>query len=194
MPTQISALPVVVPLAVLAVVVLLGRLRRRGALALPRIAVAVVLCVYGAGVVANTVFPVTIGRGTSDLPWTVFLDLVPLAGTEPFDMLQNVVVFVPLGVLLPLVTRVLSAGRVLLTGFLVSLAMELLQLLNAVVARGGHIADVDDLLANTVGAPIGYCLLQAALLVPALARLAAAATWPAAPHATRVDLATGTRS
>ncbi len=181
MPTGIPALPVVVPLAVLALVVLLGRLRRRGALTLPRIAVAVVLCVYGAGVVANTVFPVTIGRGASDLPWTVFLHLTPLAGTEPFDMLQNVVVFVPLGVLLPLVARVRSAGRVLLIGFLVSLFMEALQLLNAVTASGGHVADVDDLLANTVGAPIGYGLLQAALLVPALARLAAAATWPA-PH------------
>jgi glycopeptide antibiotics resistance protein len=180
LPTTIPALPVVVPLAAVAFAALLRRLHRRGGLTPLRTVVAAVLCGYAAGVVANTVFPVLIGTGASGLPWTVFLDLTPLADAEPRDVLRNVVVFVPLGVLLPLVARVRSVGRVVLIGFLVSLAMELVQLLNAVTARGGHIADVDDLLANTVGTPIGYGLLQLALLVPALRRVVDAATWPAA--------------
>jgi glycopeptide antibiotics resistance protein len=99
-------------------------------------------------------------------------------GTEPRDMLQNVVVFVPLGLLLPLVSRARSLPSVLLTGFLLSLTMEALQFLNAVVADGGHIADVNDLLANTLGAVVGYGLHRVALRLPALGGFARAATWP----------------
>ena len=175
---EVAALPVVVPLAAVALVVLLWRLHRRGALSVPRVLVGVAACVYGAGVVANTVFPVHLGRTPSGLPWWTRFHLTPLAGTEWFDMALNVVVFAPLGVLLPLLARVGSARGVLLRGFLVGLAMEVVHFLNALTGSGGHVADVNDLLANTLGAPIGYGLFRLALLVPALARLAAAATWP----------------
>ena len=178
-PHEITALPVVVPLAVVALALLLLHLRRRAALTLPRAFVAVAACGYGAGVVANTLFPLHLGGAPDDLPWWTHLTLTPLVGAEWRDVLANVVVFVPLGVLLPLVARVRSAPRVLLLGFLVSLAMETAQFLNSLVGQGGHIADVNDLLANTLGAPLGYGLLRVAPLAPALARLAAAATWPA---------------
>ncbi len=87
---EITALPVVVPLAVVAFAVLLWWLHRRGALTAPRAVVAALVCGYGAGVLANTVFPIELGGSGQDLPWTVFLDLVPLADAEPRDMLQNV--------------------------------------------------------------------------------------------------------
>ena len=67
----------------------------------------------------------------------------------------------------------------LLHGFLLGLTMEVLQLVNAVTEHGGHIADVNDLLANSLGAPLGYGLLRGALLLPPAARLVTAATWPA---------------
>jgi glycopeptide antibiotics resistance protein len=110
-----------------------------------------------------------------------------LAGTEWADMAQNVVVFVPLGVLLPLVAPVRSPGRAVLGGFLVSLTMEALQFVNAVTGHGGHVADVNDLLANTLGALVGYGVFRVGLLVPALARLARAAAWPVASR-TRTQL------
>lgn len=179
-PRELTALPVVVPLAVLAFAVLLWVLHRRTALTPARAAVAVIGCLYGAGVVANTLFPIELGGSAQDLPWTVFLDLVPLSDTEPRDMLQNVVVFAPLGVLLPLVTRLDTVGRVVLAGFLLSLAMEAAQLGNAVTGHGGHIADVDDLLANTLGALLGYGAFRLARRVPALDRLARDAAWPTA--------------
>ena len=119
--------------------------------------------------VANTLLPIHLGAADSDLPWWASVNLTPLAGTEWFDMARNVVVFVPLGLLLPLVARVRSARGVLLWGFLVSLTMEALQLVN-------------DLLANTLGAPTGYGLFRAAVLLPALAHLAGAATWPGPLH------------
>jgi glycopeptide antibiotics resistance protein len=121
--------------------------------------------VYGAGVVANTLFPIYLGGERYHRSWRVFLNLTPFADTEPFDMLTNVAVFVPLGFLLPLVTRANSALRVLLVGFLLSFTMETLQLVNAVTGHGGHIADINDLLANTLGAPIGYAVFRAALFL-----------------------------
>jgi VanZ family protein len=179
---EISALPVVVPLAAVAFAALLWRLRRRAALTVPRIVVSALMCVYGAGVVANTLLPIVIGAGGDRPPWRVFLNLTPLVNTELFDMVSNVVVFVPLGFLLPLVARVASARRVLLVGFLVSLTMEALQFVNAVAAHGGHVADINDLLANTLGAPIGYGIFRVAVLLPGLGRWADAATWPMPPR------------
>ena len=179
---EIPALPVVVPLAAVALAVLLWRLHRRAALTVPRAVVSAAVCVYGAGVIANTLLPIPLGKGGGGLPWWSTLNLVPLVGTEPFDMLQNVVVFVPLGFLLPLVARVASLPRVLLWGFLVSLTMEALQFLNSVTVHGGHASDVNDLLANTVGAPIGYAIFRLALLVPALCQWAGSATWPIPPR------------
>jgi len=168
MPTtdqEIPALPVVVPLALVALAVLWWRLHRRGALTVLRAVVGVALCAYGAGIVAHTVLPIHLDRSGSGTPWWRFLNLIPLAGTEWADMLQNVLVFVPLGALLPLVAAVRSSGRALLGGFLVSLTMEALQFGNAVTGHGGHIADVNDLLANTLGALVGYGVFRVALLV-----------------------------
>lgn len=178
---EIGALPVVVPLAVVVSAVLAWRLHRRAALTVPRVLVVVAACAYGAGVLANTLFPIVLGRPGSGLPWWRLPNLTPLAGTEWFDMAQNVVVFMPLGVLLPLLVRVRSLPGVLLGGFLVSLAMEVLQWINAVTVHGGHVADVNDLLANTLGAPLGYAAYRAALRLPVLHRAARAATWPPGP-------------
>ena len=178
---EVPVLPVVVPLGVLVFAVLLWRLHRRAALTLPRVLVSAVVAVYVGGVVANSLFPVFIGKSGGG-PWWSTLNLVPLVGTAVGDMLENVAVFVPLGVLLPLVARATSFSRVLVWGFLVSLAIEVLQLVNTVAATGGHASDVNDLLANILGAAIGYGIFRIALLLPAAARLARAATWPVAPN------------
>lgn len=68
------------------------------------------------------------------------------------NILLNIALFVPLGFLLPLLTKKLRRWhRMTAVGFGVSLAIELIQLLTA---RG--ICDVDDLFANTLGAAMGY--------------------------------------
>lgn len=180
---HVPTLAVVVPLGLVALGLTLVLLHRRAALTVPRAVSGTVLCVYGAGIIANTLLPFRLGETTDRPPWTVFLHLVPLVGSDPRDLLQNVLVFLPLGVLLPVIARVRSARRVLLLGLLLSLGMEVLQLVNALTGHGGHIADVNDLLANTLGAPLGYGLLRCAMLLPPVARLVAAATWPPAQSA-----------
>ena len=79
-------------------------------------------------------------------------------GGLPFliNILGNIVGFLPLGALLPNFTpRLRSLGAILLAGALTSAGIETLQLLYT-----RRIADVDDVLLNTVGAGVGYlCFL-----------------------------------
>lgn len=68
-----------------------------------------------------------------------------------YNLLGNVVWFVPLGLLLPLCRPGTRLSRTVLTGAAVSLSIELLQLL----LRTG-ITDVDDLIFNALGAALGW--------------------------------------
>jgi glycopeptide antibiotics resistance protein len=175
---EISGAPAGVALAVVGLVLVVWWLRRERALTVPRALAGAALCVYAAGVLANTAFPIFLGTTHADVPWTVYLNLVPLRDTETRDMLQNVAIFVPLGLLLPLVLPLRSALAVTAAAAALSLSIEGLQLLNAVTGHGGHIADVNDLLANVLGAPLGYALARAAYEVPIIRRIARAFAWP----------------
>ena len=67
----------------------------------------------------------------------------------------NILLFVPLGFILPLLWKEFRSRRAMcLTGFLLSLGIELAQLLNF------RVSDVDDLIMNTLGAWLGYELLM----------------------------------
>ena len=72
----------------------------------------------------------------------------------------NVLLFVPLGVLLPLVWPArYKLGRTLLTGFSFSLLIEVSQLFN------NRVTDMDDLICNTLGAVAGYLMFRLAALL-----------------------------
>lgn len=75
------------------------------------------------------------------------------------NIVLNILLFVPLGVLLPLWSkRLQKAWAAVLCGFLVSLSIELAQLLTA---RG--VFEVDDLINNTFGTWIGYGVFKLVL-------------------------------
>ena len=66
----------------------------------------------------------------------------------------NVIGFVPYGYILPVVTRRMQNGfLIVLSGFCLSLTVETIQL----ITRVGCF-DVDDLILNTLGAALGYLL------------------------------------
>ena len=68
------------------------------------------------------------------------------------NIVGNVLAFIPYGFILPVIFRRLRNGfLVILSGFCVSLCVEVIQL----VAKVGSF-DVDDLLLNTVGVAAGY--------------------------------------
>lgn len=174
---QVPVLPVVVPLAAVLLGMLLVVLHRRGRLTVPRAAVAVALCVYAAGVVANTVFPIYLDKPARDAPWSASLHLVPVVGYEVADAVMNVLVFVPVGILVPLVLVHASAWRVIAVGAAFSLLIEVTQLVTSTLLGGGHVADVNDLLSNVAGAALGLGLLCLATRVPALDRAADRFRW-----------------
>ncbi|KON73196.1 hypothetical protein M768_09640 [Cellulosimicrobium cellulans F16] len=165
---EVPVLPVVVPLGAVVLAVLLWRLRRAGRLTVPRAAVALALAVYAAGVVANTVFPIFLDKPVSSAPWNAHLALVPLADYEVADAVMNVLVFVPLGMLLPLLLARTSWWRAVAAAAAFSLAIEVVQYVTSHLLGGGHIADVDDLLFNVVGGVLGYALFTLLCRVPAL--------------------------
>ena len=91
-------------------------------------------------------------------PWR--LNLVPFVNLFDYDskrdlllnLIGNCTMFIPSGIVIPCLYRNLRSFRkTVLTGFLISLTIEIIQLPFAVRA-----SDIDDLILNTAGIMIGY--------------------------------------
>ncbi|MFD3735085.1 VanZ family protein [Streptomyces sp. NPDC058632] len=125
---------------------------------------------YAAAVLSITVFPldITWGEGANLMPWYNQLNWLPLL-TMDVSALPNVVMLVPLGLLLPLISsRATSAGRVTALTALASAAIESAQMLSYILFNNGRSVDINDVIANTLGGLIGWALLRAALRTEAL--------------------------
>lgn len=117
-----------------------------------------VFAAYTAGVLfftgAGTLYHIRqYGLGADALQYNV----VPFsaAAIDIEGYLLNIVLFLPLGFLLPLIWPENDRlGRVLLFGAALSLVIELSQLLNI------RSTDIDDLLLNTLGALLGFLLFR----------------------------------
>ena len=174
----VPALPVLLPLAALLLLIGWLRLRRTGRTTGYNLLALAAGAVYAAGVLGVTHFPmdVTIGQYANQTPWYSAVNPVPLLLLEPTSFVLNIVMFFPLGVLLPLLTAVGRPRRVAVIALALSLAIELSQILAKSLLSAGRSADVDDLLANTSGALLGLAVVTVAsrteLLGPLLRRLA----------------------
>lgn len=123
--------------------------RKRGRTA-SHIGLSLVFLFYLSGILAVT----GIGKPFGFFPR---LSLVPFVDMikGPVDTTLNVLLFLPLGALLPvLYAEYESARRVAGTAFLLSLAIELTQMF------GLGITDVNDLMTNTAGAYLGFLLYR----------------------------------
>lgn len=174
---EVPVLPVVVPLAVAAMALFVWHLQRRGLLTLPRGAVALALCVYVAGVIANTLFPIFLDKPSSSAPWDAYINVTLLGGYEVVDAVTNICVFVPLGALLALALPSWSWWRVLTVAAVFSLGIEISQFVTARLLGGGHIADINDFIFNVLGAALGCGLLYALTRVPHGARFVDRFRW-----------------
>ena len=84
-----------------------------------------------------------------------FVDIRNDACAYIINSALNIILFIPLRFILPLLwSRFRSRKRIILAGFLFSLAIELSQLLNY------RITDVDDLIMNSLGTWLGYELVM----------------------------------
>jgi glycopeptide antibiotics resistance protein len=82
-------------------------------------------------------------------------------GSHEFAVaIGNLAAFMPLGILLPLITRRRSLWQVIASGAALSAAVELAQLaISAFLGFGYRTADIDDLILNTIGAAMGFAAL-----------------------------------
>lgn len=96
--------------------------------------------------------------------WPFRINLIPFVNLFDYEttrsmwlnVIGNAAMFIPTGIMTPLLYRHLdSMKKTVLTGFLISLTIEILQLPFAVRA-----SDVDDLILNTVGCLAGYGILR----------------------------------
>lgn len=130
------------------------RMGRTAAKLLPGLVFALyvfaVLYVTGAG----TVFDLgRIVQGFARSPNEI--NLVPFSGGIGIGTVLNAVMFVPLGIMLPLIWHYKARlASVACFGFLFSLTIELTQLLN------NRTTDIDDLLMNTLGTLVGFGLFK----------------------------------
>lgn len=105
-------------------------------------------CLYLSGVLAVT----GIGRPFGFRPRFNFLPFVDMI-KGPIDTALNVLLFLPLGVLLPLLyAEFENAKKTLLAACILSFSIECIQMF------GLGITDVNDLLTNTAGAALGFAL------------------------------------
>ena len=73
--------------------------------------------------------------------------------TGPIDTMLNIILFVPLGFFLPLLYEKYNKIKsVVLTGFLFSLSIEIIQMFD------WGSSDINDLMTNTIGACLGYLI------------------------------------
>lgn len=89
------------------------------------------------------------------------INLVPLITLTVGDLktsLLNILLMIPFGLGLPFLSR-LQLGRVVILGGLLSLLIEFLQFTSGLLAKTTfRIADINDLIFNTLGVAIGYVL------------------------------------
>ena len=155
--------PALIGLAVgAALLVPLNRKRRREGARFPRgqaVAILLLLCYLGglAAVTFMNRMESGMGMGIQLRPFLAFWEAWNAFTLQVWlNPLLNVAMFLPLGVLLPLsVKRFQQWYWMLAVGAGMSLVIEGLQ---HFLSRGQ--ADVDDLICNTLGAMLGYCLVM----------------------------------
>lgn len=100
------------------------------------------------------------------------LNFVPLVHVDVRQFLMNVALFVPMGVFLPLLyRRCAGLWPVTRAGCLISCGIEALQFVIYMVFFTGRTTDVDDVIANTAGAAVGYLVYRLLLRSGTVKRL-----------------------
>ena len=89
------------------------------------------------------------------------LNLIPLITLTPQDLetsLLNILLLIPFGFGLPFITN-FRMKKIVVIGLLFSIAIEFLQLITGFMAKiTFRIADINDVIFNTLGVAIGYML------------------------------------
>lgn len=181
----INAFPALYGVFLAAAVVTLILYSRRGAAQGQRgLFYRLLMCLYGTGVLYFVLFPidVNIGQYAATNPWYNGIQWIPVFTIDLSSFVKNILLFVPLGLLLPLISgRVRSFRQAGQNAFRASLGIELVQLAVRITLGSGRTTDVNDLIANTLGGLLGYAAYLGAVRIPALNQLLGADRKPVRP-------------
>ncbi|GAA2713553.1 MULTISPECIES: VanZ family protein [Actinoplanes] len=156
---QVPALPVLLPLGGVLMILSWLWLRRQGLLTTRRLIVAWALSWYVVAVLGATMLPLPLSWGPDSGPAETYrILLVPSFSTRRRDFVLNALMLLPLAGLLHLNFGVTERNRVVRIGFLLSLSIEITQLVLILTVHGNRWADVNDLLSNTLGTFLGWVL------------------------------------
>jgi glycopeptide antibiotics resistance protein len=73
----------------------------------------------------------------------------------------NILLLMPLGLLAPLIwTKFKRYKNIMLLGFVISVSIELLQLVETLSGGWGRITDIDDVICNVLGVTVGYLIYK----------------------------------
>lgn len=133
-----------------------------------------VFIVYAVGVLHFVLFPIHVNLGAyaNQTPWQRTIQWIPLLTMDAKTFLLNVVLFVPLGIGLPLLRA--SCGSIrqaAYAAFWVSLFFELTQLAFRIVVGTGRMTDINDLIANSLGGALGFIFYRKLVAVKRFDRL-----------------------
>ncbi len=118
---------------------------------------------YALAVLDATLFPMQLMLGDTgnQAAWWSQVNPIPLVTMSPGSFILNIVLFLPLGALLAIAPRPVSLREATTIGLACSALIEAVQLTLDVAASLGRSADVNDLLANTLGAVVAFVLTRA---------------------------------
>jgi glycopeptide antibiotics resistance protein len=138
-------------------------MRRRGPVGRRRAILAGLLSLYATAVVAITIFPIYVVPESwrAHEHWWDVLRLIPFV-VPPVGFVLNIVMFMPFGILVPLLwPGTDTVRRMIGWGLAASAAIEFSQLAMWIAAGNRRMFDVNDLMSNTAGAVLGLMLLRA---------------------------------
>ncbi|MFI7601048.1 VanZ family protein [Actinoplanes sp. NPDC049681] len=124
-----------------------------------------ILLLYAAAVVAITIFPIRVHPASywAGEPFMTMVHWIPGDVDAPSFTL-NVIMFIPFGVLLPLLWPATDGLRAIgLRALAASAAIESVQLVLGLTLGSRRTIDVNDLIANTAGALAGLLILRLAV-------------------------------
>ena len=144
---SLSGYVFIVPIIVLYYILLAKKEREQSLL---HIFIVCIFCYYLFGILTVT------GIGyTSTISFRPQISLIPFVGmiTGPIETILNIVLFVPMGLFLPLLYKKYNKFKtVVITGILFSVSIELVQMFN------WGASDINDVMTNTMGACLGYLI------------------------------------
>lgn len=144
---SLSGYVFIVPIIVLYYIFLAKKEREQSLL---HIFIVCIFCYYLFGILTVT------GIGyTSTISFRPQISLIPFVGmiTGPIETILNIVLFVPMGLFLPLLYKKYNKFKtVVITGILFSVSIELVQMFN------WGASDINDVMTNTMGACLGYLI------------------------------------